>query len=73
MKLLRRGEKKMDNIRRSTAFMTHNGLKVRLNHDFCAQYMDEENILAWYISIEAFDSLQCCFINHNCNCHNVYA
>ncbi len=48
----------MDNIRRSTAFMTHNGLKVRLNHDFCAQYMDEENILAWYISIEAFDSLR---------------
>lgn len=38
--------------------MTHNGLKVRLNHDFCAQYMDEENILAWYISIEAFDSLR---------------
>ena len=38
--------------------MTHNGLKVRLNHDFCAQYMDEENILPWYISIEAFDSLR---------------
>ena len=48
----------MNYISRTTAFMTHNGLKVRLNHDFCAQYMDEENILPWYISIEAFDSLR---------------
>lgn len=43
---------------RNAAFMTHNGLKVRLNYDFCADYLDEEKILPWYISIEAFDSLR---------------
>jgi len=41
-----------------TAFMTHNGLKVRLNHNFCVQNVEEKNILPWYISIEAFDSLR---------------
>lgn len=41
-----------------TAFMTHNGLKVRLNHEFCIQNVEEKNILPWYISIEAFDSLR---------------
>lgn len=49
----------MDNAsEKSRAFMTHNGLKVRLNHDFCAEYIEEKNILPWYISIEAFDSLR---------------
>lgn len=49
----------MGNIReRHTAFITHNGLKVRLNHDFCAEYINEANILPWYISIEAFVSLR---------------
>lgn len=48
----------LDGIREYTAFMTHNGLKVRLNHKFCTKYMNEEYILPWYISIEAFDSLR---------------
>jgi len=41
-----------------SAFMTSNGLKVRLNHDFCVQYLEESNISSWYISIEGFDSLR---------------
>lgn len=48
----------MDLSSSQSAFMTHNGLKVRLNHDFCTEYIREENILPWYISIEAFDSLR---------------
>lgn len=40
------------------AFMTHNGLKVRLNHEYCISDMTDEAILAWYTSIEAFDSLR---------------
>lgn len=38
--------------------MTHNGLKVRINHDFCLRNIREENITPWYTSIEAFDSLR---------------
>ena len=49
----------MDNILgKQTAFMTHNGLKVRLNYDFCARYIKEDCILPWFTSIEAFDSLR---------------
>lgn len=40
----------------NSAFMTHHGLKVRLNQDYCMQYLKEEKVLPWYISIEAFDS-----------------
>ena len=43
---------------RQSSFMTHNGLKVRINHDFCLENIKEENILPWYTSIEAFDSLR---------------
>lgn len=49
----------MDNeLVRNSAFMTHNGLKVRINHDFCLRNIREENITPWYTSIEAFDSLR---------------
>ena len=49
----------MDSIlEKQTAFMTHNGLKVRLNYDFCARYIKEDCILPWFTSIEAFDSLR---------------
>lgn len=43
---------------RNSAFMTHNGLKVRLNLDYCIQFLKEDNIIPWFISIEAFDSLR---------------
>jgi len=46
----------MDN--NNSAFMTHHGLKVRLNHDFCTENIAEQKIIPWYISIEAFDSLR---------------
>jgi hypothetical protein len=39
-------------------FFTHNGLKVRLNHDFCTLNIKDEDILPWYISIESFDSMR---------------
>lgn len=42
----------------NNAFMTHNGLKVRLNHDYCSEYLGEDKFMPWYISIEAFDSLR---------------
>ena len=49
----------MDSIlEKQTAFMTYNGLKVRLNYDFCARYIKEDCILPWFTSIEAFDSLR---------------
>ena len=42
----------------SNAFLTHHGLKIRLNHDYCTADMTDETIFAWYTSIEAFDSLR---------------
>lgn len=49
----------MENATESyNAFMTHHGLKVRLNPDYCNQFIKQETVLSWYASIEAFDSLR---------------
>lgn len=40
----------------NNAFLTHNGLKVRLDQDYCMQYLEKEKALPWLISIEAFDT-----------------
>lgn len=44
--------------KRNFSFLTTKGLKIRLNHDYCLNYIDMENVKAWYMSIEAFDSLR---------------
>jgi len=53
-----KGGNTMNYIGQVTAFKTQNGLKVRLNPAFCVQYLEEEKIWPWNISIEAFDSLR---------------
>ncbi|WP_066069665.1 hypothetical protein [Neobacillus soli] len=40
-------------------FITHHGLKVRLNPDYCFEYLErEDDVGAWFTSIEAFDSFR---------------